>query len=46
MIADMLNSKTLNPIVTKMCNGRKKLYIYVVLITQCCSAVPKSIRVG
>ena len=46
MIADMLNNKKLNPMVTKLSIRRRKLNISVVSITQSYFVVPKSIRLN
>ena len=43
MIADMLSNKRLNPIVTELFIGDRKLKIFLVFITQSCFAVPKNI---
>ena len=43
MIADMLNNKKLNPIVTELFIRGRKLNIFLVSITQSYFAVPKSI---
>ena len=44
MIADMLNSKKLNPIVTELFIRGRKLNIFLVFISEFYSAVPKNIR--
>ena len=44
MIADMLNNKNLNPIVTELFIRGRKLNISLVFITQSYFAVPKDIR--
>ena len=44
MIADMLNNKKLNPIVTELFIRGRKLNISLVFITQSYFAVPKNIR--
>ena len=41
MIADMLNNKTINPIVTELFIRGRKLNISLVFITQSYFAVPK-----
>ena len=46
MIADMLNNKNLNPIVTELFIRGRKLYISFIFITQSCFAVPKDIRLN
>ena len=46
MIADMLNNKNLNPIVTESFIRIRKLNIYLAFITQNCFAVPKNIRLN
>ena len=43
MIANMLSNKKLNPIVTELFIGDRKLKISLVFITQCYSSVPKNI---
>ena len=43
MIADMLSNKGLNPVVTELFIGDRKLKIFLVFITQSCFAVPKNI---
>ena len=44
MIAGMLSNKKLNPIVTELITGGRKLNISLVFITQSYFAVPKNIR--
>ena len=46
MVADMLNNKNLNPIVTELFIWGRKLKISLVFITQCYFAVLKSIRIN
>ena len=46
MIADMLNNKKLNPIVTELFIRGRKLKISVVFITQSYFPVPKDIRLN
>ena len=46
MIADILNNKNLNPIVTESFIRIRKLNIYLAFITQNCFAVPKNIRLN
>ena len=46
MIADMLSNKKLNPIVTELFIGGRKLNIYLAFITQSYFAVPKNIRLN
>ena len=46
MIADMLNNKNLNPIVTELFIRDRKLNISFVFITQSYFAVPKDIRLN
>ena len=46
MIADMLSNKNLNPIVTKLFIGGRKLNIFLVFITKSYFAVPKIIRLN
>ena len=41
MIADMVNNKKLNPIVTELFIGGRKLNISLVFITQSYFAIPK-----
>ena len=43
MIADMLNNKKLNPIVTELFIRSRKINIFLVFITQSYFAVPKNI---
>ena len=42
MIADMINNKKLNPIVTELFIRGRKLYISIVFITQSYFKVPKN----
>ena len=44
--ADMLNTKTVNGIVTELLIRERKLNIYLVFITQFYFAVPKNIRLN
>ena len=44
MIADMINNKKLNPVVTELFLRRRKLNICIVLITQSYFKVPKDVR--
>ena len=44
MIADMLSTKKINPIVTEFFFTVRKLNIYLVFITQSYFAIPKNIR--
>ena len=44
MIADMLNNKKLNPIVTELFIRGRRLNIYLVFITQSYFTVPENIR--
>ena len=44
MIADMLSNKKLNPIITELFIGNRKLNISLVFLTQSYFAVPKNIR--
>ena len=44
MIANMLNNKKLNPIVTELFIRGRRLNIYLVFITQSYFTVPKNIR--
>ena len=46
MIADMLNNKKVNQIVTELFIRGRKLNIFLVFITQSCFAVPKDIRLN
>ena len=46
IIADMLNNKNLNPIVTESFIRIRKLNIYLAFITQNYFAVPKNIRLN
>ena len=46
MVADMINNKKLNPIVTKLFIRGRKLNISVVFITQSDFKVPKDIRLN
>ena len=46
MIADMINNKTLNPVVTELFIRRRKLNISVVFITQSYFKVPKDVRLN
>ena len=46
MIADMLNNKKLNPMVTELFIRCRKLNISLVFITQSYFAVPKNIRLN
>ena len=46
MIADMLNNKKLNPMVTELFIRGRKLKIYLVFITRSYFAVPKNIRLN
>ena len=47
MIADMINNKKLNPIVTELfIRGKKKLNISIVFITQSYFKVPKDVRLN
>ena len=46
MIADMLNNKKLNPVVTELFIRGRKLNISDVFITQSYFAVPKYIRLN
>ena len=43
MIANMLNNKKLNPIVTELFIRSRKINIFLVFITQSYFAVPKNI---
>ena len=46
MIADMINNKKLNPIVTELFIRGRKLNISIVFITQSCFRVPKDVRLN
>ena len=46
MTADILSNKKLNPIVTELFIGERKLNISLVFITQSYFAVPKNIRLN
>ena len=46
MIADMINNKKLNSIVTELFTRRRKLNISIVFITQSCFKVPKDVRLN
>ena len=46
MIADMLNSKQCNPVVTELFIRDRKLNIFLVFITQSYFAVPKNISLN
>ena len=46
MIADMINNKKLNPIVTELFIRGKKLYISIVFIMQSYFKVPKDVRLN
>ena len=46
MIADMINNKRLNPIVTELFIRGRKLTISIVFITQSCFKVPKDVRLN
>ena len=46
MIADMLDNKKLNPIVTELMIRGRKLNISLVFITQFYFAVPRNIRLN
>ena len=46
MIADILSSKRVNPIITELFIRRKKLTICLVFITHLYFAVPKNIRLN
>ena len=46
MVADMLSSKKLNPIVTELFIRGKKLIISLVFVTQSYFAMPKDIRLN
>ena len=46
MVADMISSKKLNPIVTELFIRGKKLIISLVFVTQSYFAMPKDIRLN
>ena len=46
MIADMINNKKLNPVVTELFIRGRKLNISIVFITQCYFKVPKDVRLN
>ena len=46
MIADMINSKELNPVVTELFIRGRKLNISIVFITQSYFKVPKDVRLN
>ena len=46
MIADMINNNKLNPIVTELFIGGRKLSISIVFMTQSCFKVPKDVRLN
>ena len=46
MIADMISNKTLNPIVTELFIGGRKLNISIVFITEPYFKVPKDVRLN
>ena len=46
MVADMLSSKKLNPIVTELFIRGKKLIISLVFVTQSYFVMPKDIRLN
>ena len=46
MIADMINNKKLNPIVTELFIRGRKINIYIVFITQSYFKVPKDVRLN
>ena len=46
MIADMIDNKKLNPVVTELFIRGRKLYISIVFITQSYFKVPKEVRLN
>ena len=46
MIADMIDNKKLNPIVTELLIRGRKLYVSIVFITQSYFKVPKDVRLN
>ena len=46
MIADMINNKTFNPVVTELFITGRKLNILIVFITQSYFKLPKDVRLN
>ena len=46
MIADMINNKKLNPVVTELFIRGRKLNISIVFVTQSCFKVAKEVRLN
>ena len=46
MIADMINNKKLNPVITELFIGGRELNISIIFITQSYFKVPKEIRLN
>ena len=46
MIADLINNKKLNPIVTELFIRGRNLNISIVFITQSCFKVPRDVRLN
>ena len=46
MIADMINNKTFNPVVTELIITGRKLNILIVFITQSYFKLPKDVRLN
>ena len=46
MIADMINNKRLNPVVTELFTRGRKLNISIAFITQSCFKGPKEVRLN
>ena len=46
MVADIINDKKLNPVVTELFIGNKKLNISIAFITQSYFKVPKDVRLN
>ena len=46
IIADMINNKKLNPVVTELFIAVRKLNILIVFITKSCFKVPKYVRLN
>ena len=46
MIADMINNKKLNPVITELFIGGRELNISIVFITQSYFKVPKEVRLN
>ena len=46
MIADMINNENVNPVVTELFIGGRKLIISIVFVTQSFFKVPKYVRLS